>query len=304
MEKKEAQDLKAAEARSTCEECGEYGHVRKDCPEEAKVLDYMSKGELPNFRYGQGRPQFNASSSIPNAVPLRIQLKEFMDDQAKGVFGRAPSSSRFNKPAPFQFFPAKHPSSKNSRSTKFMDLAPNSTKSMECLKGYSAKPCFVLTRGVGWKLPTTATHYTNVPVRFFSPSRPVASPSKNPARPFLSSRAATVPPPQLFSPPAGPPETPEMTRQPLPPAPPLGSTRRVGLHRRPPPTLDGADEHGSTAVGAGTVLAGLGSEAASLGMAAPGLESKAPGLGRGIGGLGNGAPSNANLRYEIGSMVQ
>jgi hypothetical protein len=75
--------LKAAEARSTCEECGEYGLVHKDCPEEAKVLDYMRKGEFPNFRYGQGRPQFNASSSIPNSVPLRIQLKEFMDEQAK-----------------------------------------------------------------------------------------------------------------------------------------------------------------------------------------------------------------------------
>jgi hypothetical protein len=72
IEKKEAQDLKVAEARSTCEECGEYGHVHKDCPEEAKVLDYMMKGELPNFRYGQGRPQFNASSSIPNSVPIRI----------------------------------------------------------------------------------------------------------------------------------------------------------------------------------------------------------------------------------------
>jgi hypothetical protein len=83
MEKKQAQDLKAVEARSTCEECGEYGHVHKDCPEEAKVLDYMRKGELPNFRYGQGRPQFNASSSILNSVLLRIQLKEFMDEQAK-----------------------------------------------------------------------------------------------------------------------------------------------------------------------------------------------------------------------------
>jgi hypothetical protein len=30
IEKKEAQYLKAAEARSTCEECGEYGHVQKD----------------------------------------------------------------------------------------------------------------------------------------------------------------------------------------------------------------------------------------------------------------------------------
>jgi hypothetical protein len=55
IEKKEAQDLKAAEARSTCEECKEYGHVHKDCPEEDKVLDYIRKGDLPNFRYGQGR---------------------------------------------------------------------------------------------------------------------------------------------------------------------------------------------------------------------------------------------------------
>jgi hypothetical protein len=83
IEEKEAQDLKAAEARLTCEECKEYGHVHKDCPEEAKVLDYMRKGELSNFRYGQGRPQFNASSSIPNSVPLHIQLKDFMDEQAK-----------------------------------------------------------------------------------------------------------------------------------------------------------------------------------------------------------------------------
>jgi hypothetical protein len=35
IEKKEAQDLKAAETRSTCEECREYEHVHKDCPEEA-----------------------------------------------------------------------------------------------------------------------------------------------------------------------------------------------------------------------------------------------------------------------------
>jgi hypothetical protein len=39
IEKKEAQDLKAVEERSTCEECRKYGHVHKDCPEEAKVLD-------------------------------------------------------------------------------------------------------------------------------------------------------------------------------------------------------------------------------------------------------------------------
>jgi hypothetical protein len=92
IEKKEAQDLKAAEARSTCEECGEYGHVHKDCPEEAKVLDYMRKGDKLNFRYGQGRPQFNASSSISNSVPLHIQLKDFMDEQAKTTRTLSPSS--------------------------------------------------------------------------------------------------------------------------------------------------------------------------------------------------------------------
>jgi hypothetical protein len=47
------------------------------------VLDYMRKGGLLNFHYGQGRPQFNASSSILNSVLLRIQLKDFIDEQAK-----------------------------------------------------------------------------------------------------------------------------------------------------------------------------------------------------------------------------
>jgi hypothetical protein len=47
IEKKEAQDLKAAEVRSTCEECREYGHVHKDCLEEAKVLEEGRFAELP-----------------------------------------------------------------------------------------------------------------------------------------------------------------------------------------------------------------------------------------------------------------
>jgi hypothetical protein len=53
MEKKGAQDLKATEARSTCEECGEYGHVHKDCSEEAKVLDYMRKGVCQTSSMGK-----------------------------------------------------------------------------------------------------------------------------------------------------------------------------------------------------------------------------------------------------------
>jgi hypothetical protein len=55
---REAQDLKATKARSTCEDCEEYDHV-------------------------QGKPRFNASSSIQDLVPLCTQLKNFMDAQAK-----------------------------------------------------------------------------------------------------------------------------------------------------------------------------------------------------------------------------
>jgi hypothetical protein len=55
---KEAQHLKAAKAISTCEECEEYDHV-------------------------QGKPRFNASSSIQDLVPLCTQFKDFMDEQAK-----------------------------------------------------------------------------------------------------------------------------------------------------------------------------------------------------------------------------
>jgi hypothetical protein len=54
----EAQDLRAVEARSTFEECEEYGHV-------------------------QGKPRFNASSSIQDLVPLCTQLKDSMEEQDK-----------------------------------------------------------------------------------------------------------------------------------------------------------------------------------------------------------------------------
>jgi hypothetical protein len=55
---REAQDLKAAMVRSTCEECEEYDHV-------------------------QCTPRFDASSSIQDLVPLCTQLKDDMDEQAK-----------------------------------------------------------------------------------------------------------------------------------------------------------------------------------------------------------------------------
>jgi hypothetical protein len=54
----EAQHLKATEARSTCEECEEYDHV-------------------------QGKPRFNASSSIQDLVSHCAQFKDLMDEQAE-----------------------------------------------------------------------------------------------------------------------------------------------------------------------------------------------------------------------------
>jgi hypothetical protein len=55
---KEAQHIKAAKARSTCEECEENDHV-------------------------QGKPRFNASSSVQDLVPLCTQFKDLMDEQAE-----------------------------------------------------------------------------------------------------------------------------------------------------------------------------------------------------------------------------
>jgi hypothetical protein len=50
IEKKETQDLKAAEARSTCEECGEYGHVHKELSggsQSARLHEEERIAELP-----------------------------------------------------------------------------------------------------------------------------------------------------------------------------------------------------------------------------------------------------------------
>jgi hypothetical protein len=66
-----------------------------------------------------------------------------------------------------------------------MDLAPNSTKSMECLKGYSAKPCFVLTRGVGGNYPPLSP-ITQRTGSFFFPHATRHLPRAEAARPFLS----------------------------------------------------------------------------------------------------------------------
>jgi hypothetical protein len=91
IEKKEAQDLKAADARSTCEECGEYGHVHKDCPEEAKVLDYMRKGDFPNFRYGQDKVLENIDSKVTeigNSNNQVLNMMKMLETQVGQLVGR------------------------------------------------------------------------------------------------------------------------------------------------------------------------------------------------------------------------
>ncbi|WVZ63493.1 hypothetical protein U9M48_013120 [Paspalum notatum var. saurae] len=84
MESGRAEEVKSIEAMMTCEECGEYGHSKVSCPEEANALDYARKeGWIPPSNYRQNRQQFTARSAIQNAIPLRIQLKDFMEEQAK-----------------------------------------------------------------------------------------------------------------------------------------------------------------------------------------------------------------------------
>jgi hypothetical protein len=98
-----------------------------------------------------------------------------------------------------------------------MDLAPNSTKSMECLKRYSAKAGFVLTREVGWKLPTFATHYTTYRFDSFFPTQCVPSPP-SPSR-MTNSHLAFRAPAAASPCSAGRPDhrgTPQMSRPPPP----------------------------------------------------------------------------------------
>ncbi|XP_012699914.1 uncharacterized protein LOC105913949 [Setaria italica] len=79
MEIKEAQatDLKAAETRSTCEECGDYGYVGKNYPEEAKLLDYMKKGEwFPPSNYRALCDLGTSVSIMPKAVFEKLRLPE------------------------------------------------------------------------------------------------------------------------------------------------------------------------------------------------------------------------------------
>ena len=84
MEIGKAEEVKSAETRMTCEECGDYGHTKESYLEEAKALDYARKeGWIPPSSYRQNRQQFTAGLAIQNAIPLWIQLKDFMEEQAK-----------------------------------------------------------------------------------------------------------------------------------------------------------------------------------------------------------------------------
>jgi hypothetical protein len=69
IEKKKAQDW-AAEARSTCEECREYGHVHKDCPEEAKVLNYMRRENCRTS--AMGKVDLNSMQAHPFRIRFRF----------------------------------------------------------------------------------------------------------------------------------------------------------------------------------------------------------------------------------------
>ncbi|WVZ98010.1 hypothetical protein U9M48_043503 [Paspalum notatum var. saurae] len=84
MESGRAEEVKSIEAMMTCEECREYGHSKESCPEELRLWTIQEKkvGFLrPTI--DKNRQQFTAGSAIQNAIPLRIQVKDFMEEQAK-----------------------------------------------------------------------------------------------------------------------------------------------------------------------------------------------------------------------------
>jgi hypothetical protein len=91
----------------------------------------------------------------------------------------------------------------------------------------------------------------NVSVRSFFPRDP-SSPSRRCRAPLplpaVREQYATTTLPSVGRS-AGPPETPEISRPPPPPPPPLNSSRRIGLSRPPPLTLDASDVNGAAAAG-------------------------------------------------------
>jgi hypothetical protein len=74
IEKKEAQDLKAAEARSTCEECGEYGHVRKYCALQVPTYSrhfediLANKYDIATLRVDHVKMSEECSAAIANGL--------------------------------------------------------------------------------------------------------------------------------------------------------------------------------------------------------------------------------------------
>lgn len=66
--------IKLAESRSTCEECVVFGHVSKDCPEDAKMPSFVkNQGWRPPYQSQAPKPSFTLGSSMQNAIPLRFQ---------------------------------------------------------------------------------------------------------------------------------------------------------------------------------------------------------------------------------------
>jgi hypothetical protein len=55
----------------------------KRLPEGSQDAQLHEEGRFAELLLRPSRPQFNAISSIPNSVPLHMQLKDFMDEQAK-----------------------------------------------------------------------------------------------------------------------------------------------------------------------------------------------------------------------------
>ncbi|WVZ55062.1 hypothetical protein U9M48_005775 [Paspalum notatum var. saurae] len=82
---REREEVKSTDYMMTCEECGEYGHSSERCRRKLRLWTMPGKeGWIPPSNYRQNRQQrVHRRISYSNVIPLRIQLKDFMEEQAK-----------------------------------------------------------------------------------------------------------------------------------------------------------------------------------------------------------------------------
>ncbi|WVZ53339.1 hypothetical protein U9M48_004299 [Paspalum notatum var. saurae] len=84
MESGRAEEVKSTEARMTCGECGEYGHSKESCPEEAEALDYARKEEQAKINKDT-HSKFKAMDKVLENIDGKITTVGSSNQQLMGM---------------------------------------------------------------------------------------------------------------------------------------------------------------------------------------------------------------------------